>query len=241
MIYIKLNGVTVYFPIYNVKARSLKNFLVNIKSVSNIIHVKALDNVSLKINHGDKVALLGCNGAGKSTLLKVLSNIYEPSTGSVQTNGYISSLTDITMGMDGEISGYENIIMRCAFMGMSIKEARKKSREIIDFSELSDYINLPVRTYSTGMYLRLAFTIATSLTPDILVMDEMISVGDKIFVEKAKKRLLELVKNSRIMVISSHDLSIVQDVCNRGIWIDKGKIQMDGNIDEVIKAYKNNK
>ena len=170
-------------------------------------------------------------------MLKLLSGIYEPTEGTMEVKGYTSSLTDITMGMDPENSGYDNIIMRCILMGMTFKQAKEMVKSIIDFSELSEYIDLPTRTYSTGMYMRLAFTIATSIAPDILIMDEMIGAGDAAFIEKAKIRSMELIEKTKIMVISSHDMNIMRDICTRGIWMEKGKIRMDDEINTVIEAY----
>jgi ABC-type polysaccharide/polyol phosphate transport system ATPase subunit len=242
MAYINLRNTSVTFSIYNTKTRSVRNQLIraiggSVQSIDNTVYIKALKNINLEIKQGERVGLIGHNGAGKSTLLKVLSGIYEPTDGFIQINGYTSSLTDITMGMDPESSGYENIIMRCIFMGMSFKEAKAKVKEIIDFSELSEYIDLPTRTYSSGMYLRLAFTIATAVTPDILIMDEMIGAGDAAFIEKARQRSMELIKKTKIMVISSHDMQMMRDICTRGIWMEKGKIRMDGNIGEIVEAY----
>lgn len=242
MSHISLKSVSVVFSIYNTKTRSIRNQLIGsvggkIAQIDNTITVKAIDNVSIDINEGDRVGLIGHNGAGKSTMLKLLSKIYEPTSGIADISGEISSLTDITMGMDAESSGYDNILMRCILMGMTYKEANEKVQEIVDFSELEQYINLPIRTYSTGMYLRLAYTIATCVAPDILIMDEMIGAGDSSFIHKAKIRSIELIKKTKIMVISSHDMSIMRDICNRGIWLEKGKVCMDGTIDEVIIAY----
>lgn len=242
MAYINLHDASVTFAVYNAKTRSIRNELINaiggkVKSVDNTVYVNALENINLEIKQGERVGLIGHNGAGKSTLLKVLASIYEPTVGTAQIDGSVSSLTDITMGMDPENSGYDNIIMRCIFMGMTLKEAKSKVKEIVDFSGLNDYIDLPIRTYSTGMYLRLAFTIATSTVPDILIMDEMISAGDAAFIEKARQRSMELIEKTKIMVISSHDLQMVRDICTRGIWMEKGKIRLEGEINEVITAY----
>lgn len=242
MAYINLDNTSVTFSIYNAKTRSVRNQLIKaiggrVKSIDNTVYIKALKNINLQIKQGERVGLIGHNGAGKSTLLKVLSGIYEPTEGSIEINGYVSSLTDITMGMDPESSGYQNIIMRCIFMGMNFQEAKDKVPEIIDFSELNEYINLPIRTYSTGMYLRLAFTIATAVTPDILIMDEMIGAGDADFIKKARQRSMELIAKTKIMIISSHDMQIMRDICTRAIWLEKGEIKMDGNIEEIIEYY----
>lgn len=242
MAYIKLDNAGVSFCIYNAKTRSVRTEIFRaiggkIHSADSTIYVDAIDGIDLEIKAGDRVGIIGHNGAGKSTTLKLLSGIYEPTKGHVNVEGKVSSLTDITMGMDAESSGYDNIIMRCIFMGMTLKEARSKVEEIIEFSELQEYINLPVRTYSTGMYLRLAFTTATCIVPDILIMDEMIGTGDSSFIEKARNRMMNLIERTSIMVISSHNMQIMKDICNRGLWMEKGKIRMDGPIVDVIEAY----
>lgn len=242
MSHINLVNTCVTFSIYNAKTRSVRGQLFKaiggkLNVIDSTVSVKALDNINLTINKGERVGLIGHNGAGKSTMLKLLSRVYEPTSGEIYINGYVSSLTDITMGMDAESTGYKNIIMRCILMGMTYKQAAKKVQDIIDFSELGEYIDLPVRTYSTGMYMRLAFTIATSVSPDILIMDEMIGTGDAAFIEKARERSLKMIEKTKIMVISSHDMHIMKEICTRGIWLEKGKIIMDGEINQVIEAY----
>lgn len=242
MAHIKLRDTSITFSIYNAKTRSIRTELFNaiggkLRSVDNTVYINAVDSMNLDISQGERVALIGHNGAGKSTLLKLLSGIYEPTSGQIEIDGDVSSLTDITMGMDPENSGYENIIMRCIFMGMSFEEAQSKIPEVIEFSGLREYIDLPMRTYSTGMYLRLAFTIATSVTPDILIMDEMIGAGDASFIEQARVRTMDLIQKTKIMVISSHNMEMLKEICTRGIWMEKGKIRMDGGIEEVISAY----
>lgn len=242
MTHIKLVNASVTFSIYNAKTRSVRNEIINaiggkIERGNNNTYIKALDSISLKIKDGDRVGLIGHNGAGKSTLLKLLAGIYEPTSGWAEVKGTVSSLTDIMMGMDPEISGYDNILMRCILMGMSFTEAKGKIDEIIHFSELESSIDLPMRTYSTGMSMRLAFSVATSITPDILIMDEMIGAGDAGFIEKARLRSLDLIEKTKIMIISSHDMKIIRDVCNRIIWLEKGQIIMDDEASKVIKAY----
>jgi ABC-type polysaccharide/polyol phosphate transport system ATPase subunit len=239
---IKLDDASVTFAIYNTKTRSVRHNIFKavggrVSNIDHNVYINAVDNVSLEIKDGDKIGLIGHNGAGKSTMLKLVSGIYEPTKGSVKIDGSVSSLTDITMGMDPENSGYDNIIMRLIFMGLTFKQAREKIDEIIDFSELGEYIDLPMRTYSTGMYTRLAFTIATSIIPDILVMDEMIGAGDASFIKKTKQRSLEMVAQTKIMVLSSHDMNLLKEICNYGIWMEKGKIVMRGPIQDVIAQY----
>lgn len=241
-VYVKTTDLGVTFSIYNSKTRSFRNHVISAigghaHNHDGTTYVDALQDINLHIKQGDRVAILGHNGSGKSTLLKVISGVYEPTSGYIESHGAISSLTDMGMGMDPENTGYHNIIMRCIFMGMTVKEAKEKVKEIVDFSELHDYIHLPMRTYSTGMYMRLALTIATSSVPDVLIMDEMIGAGDGDFIKKARKRTLDFIQKTKIMVISSHDISIVQELCNRVIWLEKGKIIADGDVKEITKEY----
>ena len=166
-----------------------------------------------------------------------MTGLYEPQKGSIEIKGRVSSLTSLSMGIDPDSTGAENIIMRLISLGLTLKDARAKSKDIIDFSELQEFINLPVRTYSTGMYLRLAYSIATSIVPDILIMDEMIGAGDSTFIHKTKKRNAELLEKTKIIVISSHDLNLVKELCNRAIWLKQGHIYMDGEVNDVLKEY----
>jgi len=167
----------------------------------------------------------------------VLAGVYAPGLGSAEIEGSISSFTDITLGMDPESTGWENIIFRSIFMGLSFQEAKRRSAAIAEFSELGQYLDLPTRTYSTGMYLRLAFAISTSIEPDILIMDEMISAGDLVFLQKATQRLHELIGKANILALASHDLEMVQSICNRVIWLDHGVIKQIGSAEAVVKAY----
>lgn len=242
MAYIKLQDVSISFAIYNSKTRSVRTELFRaiggkIHSVDSTVYIDALNSINLEINQGDRVGVIGHNGAGKTTLLKLLSRIYEPTQGTFLSEGSVSSLTDITMGMDPESTGYQNIIMRCILLGMTVKEANAKVEEIIEFSGLREYIDLPMRTYSTGMYLRLAFTISTCIVPDILIMDEMIGTGDASFIEKARERLMNFISSTKIIVLSSHNMQIIRDICNKGLWMEKGKVVMYGDINKVADAY----
>lgn len=229
MALIKLDNVGVTFAVYNSKTRSIRNQIIqtvggNVSEIDKTVFIKALTNITLDIKEGDRIGLIGHNGAGKTTLLKIFAGVYEPTEGSIKTRGKIASLTNITLGMDPEHTGYDNIIMRYILMGLTFSEAKSKIDEVIEFSELSEYIDLPMRTYSTGMYLRLAFAIATSITPDILIMDEMMSVGDASFVNKCKNRTMELINKTKIMILASHDISLINSICNRFIYLKAGKI-----------------
>jgi lipopolysaccharide transport system ATP-binding protein len=201
------------------------------------ISIEALKNLDLEISAGDRLGIMGHNGSGKSTLLRLLSGIYEPSSGKIERSGSISSLVDISLGINAESTGRENIFLRGKLMGLSKKEIDEKIDEIIEFSELGDYINLPVRIYSSGMLLRLAFSVSTSITADILIMDEWLSVGDGAFAERASNRLRELVDSSEILVIASHTRSLIEETCNKVVWLEHGVIKKVGPVAEIVPEY----
>jgi lipopolysaccharide transport system ATP-binding protein len=201
------------------------------------ISIEALKNLDLEITAGDRLGIMGHNGSGKSTLLRLLSGIYEPSSGKIERSGSIASLVDISLGINAESTGRENIFLRGKLMGLSKKEIDEKIDEIIEFSELGDYINLPVRIYSSGMLLRLAFSVSTSITADILIMDEWLSVGDGAFAERASNRLRELVDSSEILVIASHTRSLIEETCNKVVWLEHGVIKKVGPVDEIVPQY----
>ena len=239
---IKLTDVAVEFPVHNANSRSLQLHVLGglggkLAGHDRAVFVKALSGINLELRTGDRVGIIGHNGAGKTTLMRVLAGVYEPTRGSISVDGRLSSFTDITLGMDSEATGFDNIIFRCIFMGLSFKEARRLSPEIAEFSELGEFLRLPVRTYSRGMFLRLAFAISTSIEPDIMIMDEMIGAGDARFIEKAKARLNDLLQRVKILVLASHDAGIVKSLCNRIIWMDHGEIHRIGSFDEVYPDY----
>lgn len=189
------------------------------------VTINSLNHINLELTEGDRVGLIGHNGAGKSTLLRVLSGVYVPSSGKIKSQGKIVSLLDISVGMDGESTGYENIMLRGILLGLSPQEVTAKIDEIAEFSELGDYLNMPMRTYSSGMNLRLAFSIITTFPADIILMDEWLSVGDARFNKKASERLDEMVAQSSILVIASHDDALVNRLCNKVITLEHGEIQ----------------
>ncbi len=242
---ITLKNVSVEFPIYHLSSRSLKNrFLRTLltggklkKTQQNTFTVRALDDISLDLEHGDRVGLIGPNGAGKSTFLRVLSGIYEPTQGFLQNEGKVFPLLDIAIGINSEATGYENIMIQGALLGLSRKEIYANLDDIVEFTGLGDYLLLPIHTYSAGMRLRLAFAVATSIVPEILVMDEVISVGDSAFFEKAKARMDNLIQQSGIVVLASHSLEILEKMCNKILFLKAGKIQYFGSVAEGIKRY----
>jgi len=231
------------FPIFDAKTRSLKKAVLGKAggtigaNASNVVVVEALKNVNLHLEHGDRVGLVGHNGAGKSTLLRLLSGIYEPTRGACRINGRVAPVFDLGVGMDPEISGYENILVRGMFLGMSRREMLKRVDEIAEFTELGDYLKMPLRTYSTGMRVRVSLGVVTSIDPEILILDEGIGAVDAEFMKKARVRLQDLVKRSGILVFASHSNEFLAQLCDRALWIDHGEIKMDGGIEDVVTAY----
>lgn len=239
---INLVNATVEFPIYNARGRSFRSTLLQrvggaVSTEADGVTVTALRDVTLSLRDGDRLALVGHNGAGKSTLLRVFSGAYEPSSGRAEIVGNVASLLDITMGMDPELTGAENIILRGVFMGMTIDEARRMIPEVAEFSELGDYVNLPMRTYSSGMTLRLAFAISTAKAPDILLLDELISVGDSSFATKARDRIEGMMNRASILVLASHDAKTLRKYCNRAVMLAEGRIVAEGSVDDVLRSY----
>lgn len=223
--------LTVEFPILENSHRSLKKAVLNLTTGGKIGHdasqhvtVTALDSLNFEFNQGDRIGVVGHNGSGKTTLLRVLSGVYAPTRGDLKIHGKIASLLDVSMGLDPDATGFENIYLRGILDGLRPKTIRDKTEEIADFSELGEYLNLPVRTYSSGMMLRLAFAISTSVEADILIMDEWLSVGDADFSAKAATRLESLVNKASILILASHSPELIARVCNRQIRLEHGKI-----------------
>jgi lipopolysaccharide transport system ATP-binding protein len=232
---IRAKDLVVEFPMYGSGVRSLRNVTLQAVTGGRLTRrldnsklvVRALDGVSFDWGPGDRIGLMGNNGSGKTTLLRVLAGIYEPVSGSLEVNGRVASMLAISLGMDGEVSGYDNILVRGTVMGLSREETLSIVDEIVEFSELGDYIHMPMRTYSSGMGMRLAFAIATSITADIVLMDEWLSVGDAEFSQKAEARLQKMVDQAKILVLASHSPGLVDKVCDRVMILDHGKIVSD--------------
>ena len=241
---IEFKDVNVDFPIYNANGRSLKKRLIQVATGGQLgadqqgrVIVRALEGVTFEFKDGDRVGLLGHNGAGKSTLLRLLSGVYFPSSGTARIEGEVASLIDISLGIDPEATGRENIFLRGGLLGMSRSDIADQMDDIIEFSDLGGFVDMPLRTYSTGMHLRLAFAVSTIVRPQILLMDEWLSVGDEGFKHKAEARLTELVQATNILVIASHSRELVEKTCNRVIWLEHGKIRMDGSPESVLPRY----
>lgn len=244
MAIIEFSDVSVDFPIYNASGRSLKKSLMRVATGGQLgadeqgrVVVRALENLNFKLQDGDRVGLVGHNGAGKSTLLRLLSGVYQPSIGTARIEGDVGSLLDISLGINGEATGRENIYMRGGLLGLKRNEVTRQLEEIIAFSELGDFVDMPVRTYSTGMHLRLAFSVSTVLRPEILLMDEWLSVGDESFKHKAEARMAEIVQSTHILVIASHSRNLIHNTCNRVLWLEHGHLKMDGSPADVLAAY----
>lgn len=199
--------------------------------------VRTLDNINLKVRPHERIGLIGHNGAGKSTLLRVLGKVYTPSSGQAIIEGSIGSLIDISLGIDGESTGLENIFLRAALLGIPKKKVEKALPELVEFTQLGSFIDMPVRTYSTGMHMRLAFAVSTMISPDILLMDEWLSVGDKEFQEKAETRLNKLIERTNVLVIASHSKKLIETCCSRVLWLEHGKIKLEGDPKEVCREY----
>lgn len=241
---VELENVSLAYPVYGANSRSFKATLIKVAtggrletSSTNVI-VEALKDVSFRLEKGDRLALLGHNGAGKSTLLKVLAQIYEPTKGLVNVKGRVNCLFDIMMGMDHELNGYENITLRGLILGLSKAEIRKIIPQIEEFSELGDFMKMPIKSYSSGMKVRLAFGIITSVCSDILLIDEIVNVGDAQFIEKAKARIEGLINQSEFMVLSTHDTHLVKKLCNKALWLEHGNVKCFGSVEEVLKIYR---
>ncbi len=240
---IEVEGVSVFFPLYHGSSRSLKKTVAMAatgrlgQDKQHRTVVRALNNVGFTLRSGDRLGLVGSNGAGKTTLLRTLAGIYEPVMGRVSVHGSLNALLDTSLGMNIDMNGRENIMLRGLFNGLPKAVLPRLEKEVAEFAELGDFLDLPVRTYSAGMVVRLGFALATAIRPQILLMDEWFLAGDANFMEKARHRLEELVRGADILVLSTHSLEIVRTWCTRVIWLEQGIVRADGPADEVLALY----
>jgi ABC-type polysaccharide/polyol phosphate transport system ATPase subunit len=251
---IAVEDIHVDFPIYGQRHRSLRNFLVPrglaprlsvpgavggqiAAEISGKVVIKAIDGLSFELKEGDRLGIMGHNGAGKTTLLRVLAGIYEPTRGVLKVTGKVTPMFSLADGMDQDATGWENIWLRAAVLGFDHATVERHLDDIAQFSELGEYLDVPIRTYSSGMFVRLGFAIATTLAPDILIMDEMIAAGDAKFVNRAEARLKQLIERTGIMVVASHAPSILKTWCNKAMLMNHGRLVHFGDVGEALERY----
>lgn len=242
MIKAQAKNISINYPIFNSSTTSIKNKIFSkvgggIGGLDGVPYIKAIDNLSFTFVDGDRVGLIGHNGAGKSTLLKAFSRVYNPQIGSFDIYGEVTSLIELGLGIESDLSGAENINRKLIMMRVPKEMRHDLKRQIINFTELGDYISMPVRTYSSGMWLRLVFAIATSTQPDILVMDELIGAGDEAFRNKAKDKIYELIDKSGLLVLASHDESLIRKMCNKVLLLNRGQLVFEGSPDLAFIEY----
>jgi lipopolysaccharide transport system ATP-binding protein len=240
---IEVADVSVDFPLYHGSARSLKKTVLSTLTgrmgadTKNRVVVQALRDVSFRLGSGDRLGLIGGNGAGKTTLLRTLAGIYEPAVGRVRVQGSLNALLDPNLGMNLDLTGRENIMLRGLYNGLSQSQIRRLEEDVRDFAELGEFIELPVRIYSSGMVVRLGFALATAIRPQVLLMDEWFLAGDSSFMERARMRLEDMVRRAEILVLSTHMTNVVTDWCTRVIWLDQGRVRADDKAADVVAAY----
>ncbi len=237
---IRLDDVQLIYPIYSIRAQSLRHAMINLaiggrllRGNNDVVHVNALEGINFSLQDGDRLGLVGHNGAGKSTLLKVLAGVYEPTRGRIEVTGSMASMLDISHGIDWDATGVENIKIMSRLRGMRSAQINAQMDELIAFSELGAYADLPMKTYSAGMSARLVFTLATSFKSDILIMDEWLGAGDAQFIQKATERMNAFVNHARIMVLASHNFALLQATCNKVLVLDKGRMRYFGDLADL--------
>lgn len=235
---VEVTDVTMRFKLEQNKVKSLKGYMVAFLSRKmKYEEFTALENVSFSVKKGEVIGIIGRNGAGKSTLLKIISGIMKPTKGKIIVNGNIIPMLELGSGFDYELTGRENIFLNGAILGFSKEYLKSKFDEIVEFSELERFIDTPIRSYSSGMMMRLAFSIATVVNPEILIVDEILSVGDAGFQEKSRSRMLELMSGGTTVFFVSHDLSQIEEMCDRVVWLEHGRVKMAGKTAEVCQTY----
>lgn len=241
---VSLRNVVVDFPVFNASSLSLKNRVLHTVSGGRIsrdgqgvVQVRSLNGISLEIASGERIGLVGHNGAGKTTLLRVIAGIYHPTSGLADIKGSCTSLIDIHLGIDPEATGRENIALRATIMGLGRQKILSLMDEVAEFSGLGEFIDMPFRTYSSGMQMRLAFAVSTAVRPQILIMDEWLSTGDAAFATRASQRMQDVVSSTEILVLASHSKELLLQNCDRLVWLDQGEVVMDGPAVEVAGMY----
>ena len=241
---IDLSKVNVEFPVYNINARSFKKQFLRATTGSSVVEdnkrhviVNALNDISLSFTDGDRVGLIGHNGSGKSTMLRLLAQIYEPSAGHIKIEGRISPMLDIMHGIEAEFTGYENITIRGTVLGLTRQQIKDKTAGIAELSGLGDYLSMPIRTYSSGMMVRLAFAISTSIQPEILLIDEVFGAGDADFMEKARQKMISLLQQSSIVVMASHSDDLIKEFCNKALLLENGRVKYFGTVETALDMY----
>jgi ABC-type polysaccharide/polyol phosphate transport system ATPase subunit len=242
---IHLRDVCVDFPIYQAGARSLKKLLISGTTLGNLardaddrVMVRALHEINVEAQNGERIGLLGANGAGKTTLLKVLAGIYKPTQGHVRVSGHATALINSSVGLNQDATGRENIILRGLYMDIHPRDMRDRIEQVAEFTELGTYLDMPVRTYSSGMMVRLAFAVSTCIRPEILILDEWLSAGDAHFLGKAQRRMEDFVSHSSILVLASHSFELIEQWCRRAIYLKGGMVEAIGPVDEVVARYR---
>ncbi|CAK7193178.1 Vitamin B12 import ATP-binding protein BtuD [Commensalibacter sp. Nvir] len=242
---IEVENLSITFPLYHENTRSLRKMTHlfvsgRLKNEGhNKILVQSLRNINFKVNEGDRIGLIGSNGAGKTTLLRTIAGIYEPVVGHIRVVGRMSTLLDPSVGMNYELTGRENIRLKCTINGYKSNKIEEIEENVAEFSELGPYLDLPIKTYSSGMQLRLSFGLTTAISPQILMMDEWFLTGDAAFIIKAGNRIEEMVKTSQILIVSTHSPEVIAKWCNRVLWLDQGFLKMDGTPEAVLPLYLN--
>jgi ABC-type polysaccharide/polyol phosphate transport system ATPase subunit len=240
---VHLQNVSLVYDLYYDRTNTLKEYVVNFFSRRRYVDarvgkLRALDNCTLSIEHGERVGVIGLNGSGKSTLLKVISGLLKPTQGAIEINGSVQPLIEMGAGFNPEFSGRDNIYLNGAMLGFTRSQIKEKEHKIIEFTELGHFIDIPVKYYSSGMVTRLAFTIATIIDPEILLIDEVLSAGDIQFIEKAKERINTLITSAKILMLVSHDLEMIKSLTRRVIVLNKGEVIFDGRAEEAVEYYK---
>jgi ABC-type polysaccharide/polyol phosphate transport system ATPase subunit len=241
---IELNSVAVEFPVYNVSARSFKKSFLRLATggavvadANQCVVVSALNDITLTFEHGDHIGIIGHNGSGKSTFLRLLATIYEPTRGKIKIDGHISPMLDLMPGIETELTGYENILLRGTLLGLTRKQILEQSQAIADLTGLGDYLAMPIRTYSSGMMVRLAFAISASIQPDILLIDEVFGAGDANFVNKAREIMVNLLNKSSIVVLATHSDELIKEFCNKVLLLESGRVKYFGDPEKALDLY----